>query len=133
MAAHDTHAQGSDQELHHEPLPVRVYVTVFAALLVLTFLTVWIAGFDFGDFNMVVAMAVAVTKASLVVLYFMNLKHDHDRLNAVIFLSGLFFLLLFIGPTVWDYFTRGAVDPDRGTYRELTAPVQPKAEAPAAH
>ena len=108
------HEIDPSQELHHEPLPVKVYVGVFAALMFLTFMTVWVAQFHFGDFNMVVAMAVAAAKASLVVLYFMNLKHDHDRLNGVIFLMGLFFLAVFIGPTMWDTFTRSAVDPDRG-------------------
>jgi len=114
MAHNESHAS---QELHHEPLPVKVYVGVFVALLVLTAVTVWVAGIDFGPFNMVVAMLVAFTKASLVVLYFMNLKHDHDRMNGVIFLIGLFFLVVFIGPTMWDAFTRGSLDPDRGMTR----------------
>jgi len=121
MAHNESHAASASQELHHEPLPVKVYLGVFLGLLFLTFVTVWVAGFDFGEFNMIVAMAVAVTKASLVVLYFMNLKHDHDRLNGVIFLMGLFFLIVFIGPTMWDKVTRGEVDPQRGQAAELPA------------
>jgi len=131
MAHNESHAHGPSQELHHEPLPTRVYVGVFVALLFLTFVTVWIAGFDFGSFNMVVAMAVAVTKASLVVLYFMNLKHDHDRLNGFVFALGLFFLVVFIAPTMWDAFTRDAVDPDRARTVELQPQQVPAAGAPA--
>lgn len=128
MAHNESHAANPSQELHHEPLPVKIYIGVFAGLLFLTFITVWIAGFNFGPFNMAVAMLVAVTKASLVVLYFMNLKHDHDRLNGVIFLMGLFFLVVFIAPTMWDAFTRDAVDPTRNTPAELASPASGAAE-----
>lgn len=123
MAHNESHAHASSQELHHEPLPLKVYVGVFVGLLFLTFVTVWISGFHFGPFNMVVAMLVAFAKASLVVLYFMNLKHDHDRLNGVIFLVGVFFLMVFIGPTMWDTFTRDAVDPERGRKVEMRPPA----------
>lgn len=114
MAHNEMHGHGAGEELHHEPLPVKMYIGVFASLLFLTFVTVFIANFHFGEFNLIVAMAVAVAKASLVVLYFMNLKHDHDRFNGVIFCTGLFFLLVFIAPTMWDARTRGDVDPQRG-------------------
>src|SRR5262249_27604520 len=50
----------------------KVYLGVFLALVTLTVATVVVAGFDFGEFNLVVALAVAVTKATLVVLYFMH-------------------------------------------------------------
>ncbi len=109
--AHEPH--DDINELHHEPLPLKVYVGVFAGLLFLTFVTVFVAQFHFGEFNLIVAMAVAIAKASLVVLYFMNLKHDHDRINAVIFLAGLFFLIVFIAPTMWDKATRDKVDATR--------------------
>jgi len=133
MANHDTHS--SSQELHHEPLPLKVYIGVFLGLLVLTGVTVGVSYLDLGPFDLLVAMIVAVAKASLVILYFMNLKHDHDRLNAVIFACGFLFLVIFTIPTMWDYYTRGDVDPDRGRYNtELPAPTRamPAAEAPAA-
>jgi cytochrome c oxidase subunit 4 len=99
---------------HHEPLPVSVYLGVAAALFVLTGVTVGIAQLDFGEWNTVVAMLVASVKASLVVLYFMNLKHDPDRMNRVVFLTALLFLVLYATFTLADHLTRGRLDPVRG-------------------
>ena len=48
----------------------KVYLAVFLALSALTVITVQVAGHDFGPFNLVVALGVAITKATLVVLYF---------------------------------------------------------------
>ncbi|HEY0838722.1 MAG TPA: cytochrome C oxidase subunit IV family protein [Vulgatibacter sp.] len=118
MAHHDP--SSNMNEVSHTPAPVRVYVGTFLGLLFLTFITVFIAQFHFGEWNLLVAMAVAITKATLVVLYFMGLKHDHDRFPAVVFLTGLFFLGIFMGPTIYDYFTRDSVDATRGTYVRVT-------------
>lgn len=112
-------------EVNHQPLPVKVYVGVFLALLFLTFVTVFIAQFHFGEWNLFVAMLVAIAKASLVVLYFMGLKNDHDRFPAVVFLTGLFFLGIFMGPTIYDHFTRDSVDATRGSYVRVTRPGYP--------
>jgi len=90
-------------------LPLRVYFAVFAALLVLTAITVWIAGFHFGPFNLVVAMAVAAVKASLVALFFMHLKYD-NKLYLTIFITSIAFLAIFIVLTMFDTLTRGKID-----------------------
>lgn len=105
--------QTNRNEVNHEPLPMKIYLGVLGGLFFLTFITVWIAQFDFGRFNLAVAMLVATAKAALVVLYFMNLRYD-SRFNAFIFFVGLFFLFVFVGPTLWDRETRADVDPDRG-------------------
>jgi len=55
-------------------VPTRVYYTVFAALLVLTALTVWIAFYDLGVLNDVAALGIAAIKATLVVLFFMHVR-----------------------------------------------------------
>ena len=137
--AHET--SSNPNEVSHQPLPVKVYIGTFLGLLFLTFVTVFIAQFHFGEWNLLVAMAVAITKASLVVLYFMGLKHDHDRFPAVVFLAGLFFLGIFMGPTMYDYFTRDSVDATRGQYVRVTrdgfppgvsVPLPEGAKAPAA-
>lgn len=131
MANNETHVPSTTHEVNHEPMPLKVYFSVFLGLLILTFVTVWIAQFNFGDFNMVVAMMVATGKALLVILYFMNLKADHDRINGVIFMTAFFFLIVFIGPSLWDKATRGDVDPSRGemTVRNPLPSAAPGTEA----
>jgi cytochrome c oxidase subunit 4 len=76
-------------------------VGVFAALLILTFITVVVAGFDFGGLNIWVAMGVATVKAVLVGLYFMHLRYD-SKFNLFIFLSSFVFLSLFLGFAMMD-------------------------------
>lgn len=90
-------------------LPLRLYFSVFAGLLVLTALTVYIAGFQFGAFNLVVAMAVAVVKASLVALFFMHLKYD-NKVFMLIFVTSIAFLGIFVTFTMADTMTRGSID-----------------------
>ena len=66
MSHHDTHAAGEHAHGEHHITPLWLYNTIFGALLVLTVVTVWIAQFDFGSANTVIAMFVATIKASLV-------------------------------------------------------------------
>jgi cytochrome c oxidase subunit 4 len=56
--------------------PYSTYLYIFIALLVLTVLTVAVTRFDFGNWNLVVAMLIASVKAMLVALYFMHLKYE---------------------------------------------------------
>jgi cytochrome c oxidase subunit 4 len=77
----------------HHVLPMKIYINVFASLLVLTAITVWVAQFDFGMFNGIIAMGVATIKATLVALYFMHLKYD-DKVNALCLVSAFFFLFV---------------------------------------
>ena len=67
----------------HHVVSWRVYLAVFAALVVLTGVTVLVTGFDFGPLNLIVALGVAVAKASLVVLYFMHARYS-PRLTGVV-------------------------------------------------
>ena len=66
----------------------RVLFRVLAALLVLTYVTVAVTNFDFGPWNLWIAMGVAVLKAALVVLFFMHLKYDKP-FNAIVFIVSL--------------------------------------------
>ncbi len=84
---------------------VRTYVAVFIALMVLTAATVAVAFVDLGAFNDIVAMAIAILKASLVILIFMGVRHA-TRLNKLIVLTGILFLVILFGITLSDYFTR---------------------------
>ncbi len=96
-------------EEHHgvgHIVPVRFLVATGVALLILTVVTVWIAKFDFGTANVWIALGVAVVKASLVVLFFMHLRWDRP-FNALVFITSLAFVALFIGLAITDTFEYG--------------------------
>lgn len=87
------------------------YAAVFAALLVLTALTTAVAWVDLGgEFNVVVALAIAGAKASLVALYFMHLRHG-SRLSWVFAGAGFFWLMILIALTLSDTLTRTGFKP----------------------
>lgn len=107
---HDTHAS------HHHVSPTSLYWAVWGGLMVFTVITVlayyipiWLK-VDLGAANVIIAMAIATTKATLVVLFFMGLKYD-KRFLAVAFLSSLIFLGLFLGFTLLDINTRDDSQP----------------------
>jgi len=85
---------------------MRAYLFVFATLLLLTGLTVTAAFIHLGAMNDVVAMTIAVTKALLVLVYFMHLRHSPGltRLSVVV---GVFWLVVLISLTMSDVATRG--------------------------
>ena len=85
---------------------VKVYITIFLVLLVGTALTVWAAFVDFPyGLNTVIAMTIAVTKATFVVLYFMHVRYS-PRLVWVIVGSALFWMAILFAFTFSDYLTR---------------------------
>ena len=84
----------------------RIYITIFLALMLGTGLTVVAAFRDFpGPLNAVVALTIAVIKATLVVLYFMHVRYS-SRLIWVVFTSALFWLAILFALTLSDYWTR---------------------------
>jgi cytochrome c oxidase subunit IV len=110
--AHDGHGHGHGAANgDHVPhvLPLRVYFATFAALLVLTAVTVGVSYFHFGAFNLIIAMAVATLKATVVAAIFMHLFWDH-KFHALIFASSLVFLGIFIWFTMYDTNHRGQND-----------------------
>ena len=86
-------------------VPTRVYYTIFAALMVGTYLTVQAAFVDLGAFNTVVALAIACTKATLVVLYFMHVRYS-TRLTWAVVVGSVFWLGILLALTFGDYLTR---------------------------
>ncbi|HYG09505.1 MAG TPA: cytochrome C oxidase subunit IV family protein [Pyrinomonadaceae bacterium] len=86
----------------------KLYFVIFGALMVLTVLTVWVANIDLGSekLNTVVALAIAVTKAVLVVLYFMHVRYS-SRLTWIVVAGGFLWLAIMVGLTMSDYLTRG--------------------------
>jgi cytochrome c oxidase subunit 4 len=90
----------------HAPIvPVRTYVTIFLTLLVFTGITVYVAHHDYGALNTPVALAIAITKGSLVVLFFMGVRYN-TPLTKVVVVSGFFWLLILFGLGLNDYLTR---------------------------
>ena len=90
----------------HHIAPKGLYYVIFGALIVLTLLTVGVTYVDLGEANLLVAMGIAVFKASLVVLYFMHLRWS-PRLVHVTVGTGLLFFGILVAFTLGDYFTRG--------------------------
>ena len=82
-------------------LPVSTLFTVLGTLLVMTFVTVAVSWFDFGRFNLWIALGIAVFKASLVLLFFMHLKYDKP-FNANVIIVSLALVALFIAITLTD-------------------------------
>jgi cytochrome c oxidase subunit 4 len=87
-------------------VPKSVLLKVFGGLIVLTILTVAAAYVPFGPLAVPVAIGIAVTKASLVVLYFMHLKYDNP-VNALTFTIGSIFVVVFVAITLLDTAFRG--------------------------
>jgi cytochrome c oxidase subunit 4 len=83
----------------------KVYLAVFFALVVLTVVTVVASTYDFEPFNVIVAVGIAISKATLVVLYFMHARYAGGLTGIVIAASAaFFFILIFL--TLSDYVTR---------------------------
>ncbi len=86
-------------------VPVRTYVAIFLALIVLTWVTTAIAFVDLGPFNVYVALTIAVIKATLVVLFFMHVKYS-ERVTKIYVAAGFFWLVIMIGMVLIDYISR---------------------------
>ena len=83
----------------------KVYITIFLALILGTSLTTWAAFRNFGRFNIVIALAIATAKATLVVLFFMHARYGVQRTRLVI-VCALFWLAIMLALTLSDYQTR---------------------------
>lgn len=94
--------------IEHKAVPVRTYLMVFAALIVLLVITVVVAYFDFGVFNKLIALTIATAKAGLIAAYFMHLRYS-SRLTWVFAGLGFFGLAIMIIIAMGDYMARGGV------------------------
>lgn len=97
MAEHSSHSG--------HVVPLKLYLTVFFSLLVLTALTTGIAYIDLGEYNTVVALAIAAIKMLLVALFFMHLWYS-TGLTRVVIASSLFWLAILVAFTLADVLTR---------------------------
>ena len=106
-------------------VPVKTYLGIFVALLVLTALTTGVAFVDFGDLhtgirlldmiplNTVVALAIAVLKMLLVILFFMHVKYS-SGLTKIVVMTGFLFLAILMSLTLADELTRDWSPEPRG-------------------
>jgi cytochrome c oxidase subunit 4 len=99
----------SNQSHEHHITPLSTYLKVYAALVVLTVVTVVVAHVNLGIFNTFVALLIATVKSGLVLAYFMHLKAE-GKLNRVTIASALLFALIFYSLTASDIFTRKNFD-----------------------
>ena len=118
-----------DTTHEHPENPIKFYIGVFALLMVMTVLTVFVAQFDLegmfkdtpviknvsGVLNALVALTIAVIKATAVILIFMHVRWS-SRLTQVIVVASVFWLLIMLSFTLSDYFTRGGWPIGLGEY-----------------
>ena len=79
-------------------------INIWLLLMFLTVITVGAAQFDFGAWNVPIALIIASFKAGVVALHFMHLKHE-DSMTWVFATYPLFLLFLLIAFTATDMFT----------------------------
>jgi cytochrome c oxidase subunit 4 len=92
---------------------VKTYFLIFVALLTLTLVTTRVAFIDLGPFNVVVALVIALCKASLVVLVFMHVRWS-KRVIWLNVLAGAMWLVILLGLTLTDFFSRSWIAPPKG-------------------
>lgn len=97
--------QDQHGEHQHHIVQPGTYIAVILTLMVLTATTVAVAYVDLGKFNIVVALAIATLKTTLVVLFFMHAKYVPRRTQLVI-VAGIFWLGLLLFMTMSDYVSR---------------------------
>jgi cytochrome c oxidase subunit IV len=102
----------------------KTYFIVFLILLALLALTVLASGTEHKLLNSVLAVTIAVSKAVLIMLYFMHLR-DSSQLTRVFAMAGFLWLAILLGLTLSDYQTRSWTPTDP---LESTRPIDPLRE-----
>jgi cytochrome c oxidase subunit 4 len=102
--SHHGHAEGHGE---HHIVPISTYLMVFALLMALLIITLAAASLNLGEWNLVIAITIAVLKALLVVLFFMHLRWS-TYLVRVFAGAALFWLSILFVLTLQDYFSRHA-------------------------
>ncbi|MGN6184298.1 MAG: cytochrome C oxidase subunit IV family protein [Thermoanaerobaculia bacterium] len=105
MAHQPDHETYTGHAAPHHQSSLMVYFAVFATLMLLTILTVWVSRIDLGELNTAVAMAVAIVKATVVILWFMHVIHS-PRLTWIVVISSFLWLAVLFVLTFSDYLTR---------------------------
>jgi len=106
MAEHNSTSEHVSEHVSEHISTLGSSIAIWIALLVGTGLTVGAAFVDLGPFNIVVALAIATVKATLVVLFFMHVKYTHEKLTGLVVVSAIFWLFLLLALSMLDYTTR---------------------------
>ena len=94
--------------------PKSTYYAIFGALMILTGITVAAAFVNMGSLNFPIAISIAITKATLVILFFMHVKYS-SRLTKMVVGMSFFFLSILFALTLTDYLSRGWYTSPRGS------------------
>ena len=130
--AHDhSHAGEAHPEVGHV-VPVRYLMGAGLALLFLTFVTVASHAVDMGEFNVPVALTIAVIKATIVALIFMHLRWDRP-FNLLVLVGSIVFVLLMLAFSAMDVHQNAPTmfdgnAPDAATTLDANAPGAPVAQ-----
>lgn len=90
----------------HHRSSLASYFVIFFVLMILTVVTVWVSRIDLGALNTTVAMAIAILKATVVILWFMHVIHS-PRLTWIVVISSFLWLAVMFVLFFADYATRG--------------------------
>src|SRR5689334_17901866 len=112
----------SHNETHSHHGGPRIYTANLFALLFLTVITIVAASFNFGSANVVIALAIASVKATLVALFFMHLVWDKP-VNSIIAIAGFLFLGIFLMFDFLDVTSRDHLQPRNMPVMEKATPV----------
>jgi cytochrome c oxidase subunit IV len=130
-----THTLGQSHASVQHILPIRVYMMVFFALMILTAITVFVANIPLGMFNVPVALGIATVKATLVALFFMHVKYS-EKLVSLFLVASIAWLILMLTGTMMDPPFRTKVSTGAGPMDAEAPMPRPKVirhQAPGAH
>lgn len=96
------------EHAEHHVIPIRVYLTIFTLLMVFTAITTAVAFIDLGPMNNVIMLTIAITKATLVILYFMHVRYS-GKVVWLLAAAGFVWLAIMVVITLADELTRGFV------------------------
>ena len=88
-------------------VPKKTYLLVWLALMLLMAATAGLSRVNLGEWNTVVALAIATVKAMLVLLFFMHVRYENYKITWVVVIGGFFWLGLLLALSMTDYLTRG--------------------------
>jgi cytochrome c oxidase subunit 4 len=94
------HTEHSDTRKHN-PHPFSTYLAIWLGLLVLTAVTVTVAGLNLGHLSVLGAIVIAAVKSTLVVLFFMNIKYE-DRVFKIMLTLAIVTLVVILVLTFAD-------------------------------